>query len=403
MNRFCMCLMLLFSSLYAEDEKKNENIALMLSRTNNIPSESVEDKQDSYFEGYLQALIDMHYYEYRVIVVVHDETVWLFNLPRNKLLSDSITSFVRDVPGVKCVEVVTGCPPKEVQCRAEAKDRPRIRGIWFPQTTELYLPMIANPRQVYYSLGYRGNDPVTGKCNAVFSLGDNFPIFRWLGVLPWCGDLQIGIETGMWSVFNLKPKYNPCGGTEMVNADFFVGIPLAYAVNEWAFRLRIWHESSHLGDEFIVNHPTFVDCENNTNPKEVRVNPSMEAVDFYVSYQANRDLRVYGGMGVVYHSDRTFKIKPLFFEYGGEYDFWGCKYPFHKLYGNFFVAVYFRNWQYFDFEFDQTYMFGYEFSKIHGVGRKIRFVVDYHNGYSVEGQFMKCRTSYWEVKMIWGY
>lgn len=403
MKKFIILSLLACSSIYSEVKEPESEVAVVLARTNNIPSDSVENTTDSYFEGYIQALIDMHYYEYRVIVVVKDEKVWLANLPNNKLLSDSIIGFVRDIPGVKCVEVVKEVCPDELKHRKELKDRPRIRGIWFPQTTELYLPMIANPRQVIYSVGYRGGDKVCGNTCASFSMGDNFPIYRWLGVLPWCGDLQIGIETGIWCVFNMKPNPNRCkkGYSEIVNTDYYVGIPLAYAVNQWAFRLRLYHISSHLGDEFLVNHPHFVNCDG--PPDQVRVNPSMEALDFFVSYQANRDLRVYGGVGNILHSDGTFPMDTWYFEYGGQFDFWGHRYHCQKLYGNFFTAVYFRNWQDVGFALDRTYMLGYEWSKIQGVGRKIRIVGEYHAGFSVEGQFMKRRAKYGSIRFMYGF
>lgn len=401
MKKYVFFLMLIvFVSTYAE-KKVEKEVAVVLARTNNIPDDSVENTTDSYFEGYIQAMIDMHYYEYRVIVVVKDEQVWLANLPKNKMLTNSITGFVQDIPGVKCVKIVNEVCPDELKHRKELKDRPRIRGIWFPQTTELYLPMIAYPRQVLYSAGYRGGDRVCGNFCATFSLGDNFPIYRWLGVLPWCGDLQIGIESGMWSVFNMDPHPNVCGGSEMVNSDFYVAIPIAYAVNEWAFRFRIYHISSHLGDEFLVNHPQFINCDG--SPKEVRVNPSMEVVDFFTSYQANRDLRVYGGVGYIFHSDETFPLEPWYVEGGGEYNFWGHKYHAQKLYGNFFVAVYFRLWEALGFPIDQSYMLGYEWSKIQGVGRKIRIVGEYRDGFSLEGQFMTCRVKYGAVRLIYGF
>ena len=88
---------------------------------------------------------------------------------------------------------------------------------------------------------------------------------------------------------------------------------------------------------------------------------------------------------------------------GGEYDFWECKYHYHKLHGNFFTAVYFRNWQEWGFAWDQSYMIGYKWSKIQGVGRTIRIAADYHKGFSLEGQFMKRRTSYWEIKFMYGF
>lgn len=391
-----------FINVFSEEKKNDEEVAIILARSHNIPQDSVEETTDPYFEGYIQALVDMNYYEYRVIVLVKDRNVWITNLPKNKMLSSSIISYVRDVPGVKEVKVMEdGLYPKELGDREEFVGRPQVKGIWFPQTTELYLPMIANPRQVIYSLGYRGGDRVIGQNVAAFSMGDNFPIFRWLQVFG-RGDLQIGIETGIWCVFNLDPHPNYQGGTEIVNTDYYVGIPLVYAVNQWAFRFRLYHISSHLGDEFLVNHPEYVNVQHN-DTNHIRKNPSMEVVDLFASYQLYQNLRLYGGIGYIFHSDPTFRLKPLYFEYGGEANFGGCKFYYHKLYGNFFVATYFRNWQDVGFAWDQTYMVGYEWSKIQGVGRKIRFAFDYHNGFSVEGQFMKMRTSYYEVRFIYGF
>lgn len=400
----------LFGLIVGSVESKENEIAIILGRENNLPAEVLEECEDPYFEGYIQALIDMHYYEHTVIAVVKNRYVYLSNMPKNKMLASSIAAFVRDVPGVKGVEVIDKIPEKEKKIREAYAKKPQICGAWFPQTTELYFPMIANPRQVIYSFGYRGGDKVIGKKTAAFSMGDNFPIYRWFGVLPWCGDLQVGIETGIWCVFNMDPdpeRTDRCGEswaecTECVNTDYYVGIPVSYAVNAWAFRFRLYHISSHIGDEFIFNHPQYIDCDYE-NTDQFRKNPSMEIIDFFTSYQANKSIRVYGGIGYVLHSDRTFPMDNWYFEYGGEAHFWGCNYHFQKLFGNFFAAAYFRNWEYVNFDLDQTYMFGYEWSKIQGVGRKIRLALEYHDGFSAEGQFMAMRTSYWSFRFIYGF
>ena len=62
-----------------------EDIAV-LNRSDNIPKESVDGADDQYFEGYIQALVDMHYYEYRVVVIVKEGNVWLANMPKNACL-----------------------------------------------------------------------------------------------------------------------------------------------------------------------------------------------------------------------------------------------------------------------------------------------------------------------------
>jgi len=388
-----LALFLFCSNLVsAEEHNPTDEVAVVLTRTDSIPKE-VGKATDPYFEGYIQALLDMHYAEYRLVVIVKNKHVWLANLPNNKMLSESIISFVKDVPGVEEVSVLNGVPPADEEMREKYVERPKISGIWFPQMTELFQPIIADPRAATYSLGWRSGDKVCGpKCVGV-SLGDDFPIYRWLDLF-WGGDLQIGIEAAIWSVFNMDPHPNKAKGAtaELVNTDFYGGIPITYASGPWSFRFRIYHISGHLGDEYMVDHPTVE-----------RLNPSIEGVDFFTSYQASQAIRVYVGPGVYVHSDPTFKWKPLYIEYGTEARFLGSKFYHQKLYGTCFIALLWRNLEQLDYNFDGTYRIGYEFSKLQGIGRKFRGYAGYHHGYSLEGQFAKMRTSYFEFNMNYGF
>jgi hypothetical protein len=389
-----LALLILLGTVGAAAEEKqlteNEEVAVFLTRTDSVPLE-VQNATDPYFEGYIQALVDMHYAEYQVVVLVKDRVVWLANLPANELIAHSILTFVKDVPGVKEVHTLEGVPPEYMEEREKYVRRPQIKGIWFPQMTELFLPLIADPRQVSYTLGWRSGDQVCGNKCVNISLGDDFPIFRWLDVF-WRGDVQIGIEAGIWSVFNMDPNPNIGGGTELVNTDFYAGIPITFATGKWSFRFRGYHISGHLGDEYMVNHPHVV-----------RLNPSIEAIDFYTSYQATDALRVYVGPGAYVHSDPTYKWEPMYINYGMELRFFGQKFYYQKLYGTFFLALHFRNLQQLDWNYDGTYRGGYEFSKLQGIGRKFRLYVGYHQGYSLEGQFAKERTHYFEFNMNYGF
>ena len=87
-----------------ETTAANGELAVVLTRTDNLPIE-VHATPDPYFEGYIQALVDIHYAEYGVVVLVKDHTVWLANLPRNRLIANSIIAFVKDIPGVCSVEI----------------------------------------------------------------------------------------------------------------------------------------------------------------------------------------------------------------------------------------------------------------------------------------------------------
>ena len=124
---------------------------------------------------------------------------------------------------------------------------------------------------------------------------------------------------------------------------------------------------------------------------------------FHAILGMNRYFRIYVGPGVVFHSDKTYPIKPpLYIEWGGEARFLGRKSFYHNLYGTAFFAFYFRNWQVNSWILDGTYMAGYEWSKLQGVGRKMRVFVNYHHGYS-EGQFFKDRTSWTGFGLSWGF
>jgi len=364
------------------------------SRGDSIPEISLADKSDTYLEGYIQALLDMNFYEYQLTVKYKKGVVVLYNLPINELMANSIIAFVKEIPEVKSVQ--TELITEAVEDQPQVFEAPRVRGVWFPQTTVLFQPLVADPRDPTNSIAYRFGDRVVGRTAVAVSIGDDFPIFRWKDVFPWHGDLQIGIEGAVWAVFNYTdlPPSKSNDFSELVNADYMFCIPLTYAFDKWSYRLRLYHISSHLGDEFICNNPEYV---------TLRVNPSYEAIDFFSSYQFSQSLRFYFGPGVIVHSDKTFKMKPLYVQYGIEVRLLGQKMLYHGLYGTPYLAIHIDNYQQHHWNMDATFMLGYEFSKLQGVGRRARVFLEYHQGYSWEGQFFNERTRYGEFGFSWGF
>lgn len=384
-----------FQEMEEGKEVADASHAFFMSRSEALPDGKMEDNTDHYLEGYIQALIDMHYYEHQVVVLVENHIVYLYNLPNNALLSNSIIAFVQDIPCVQEVKVLCELTDEQARRRCGYVQQPCVSGIWFPQLTVLYPPMLADPRQVMYSVAYRAGDRVVGKKCIAVALGDDFPIYRWLNVFRWCGDLQLGIDAGIWAPFNFDDVPHKDGTyCELVNTDYLLGIPLDYAVDRWAFRIRLYHISSHLGDEFLVNRPYFL---------AERANPSFEALEFFVSSQVTRYLRFYGGIGFILHSDKSFPMDTCYVEYGSELRFWPTRFCYQRLYGTFFLALDVQNWQVRDWEFDWTIKGGYEISKLQGVGRKMRLFASYHDGFSYEGQFFLLRTRYGEFGLSWGF
>lgn len=396
MRRHWVMLSLAAVSLWADDEiVKIDPELSTIKRSDALPVETFENASDPFLEGYIQSLIDATYYEYSVIAVVKDREVTLYNLPKNDLIAKSIISYVQDLPSVKSVVAGEAIPEEEKNARKAYTESPHVSGIWFPQQTVLFLPLVADPREPVYSVNWRVGDRVVGRKAVAVSLGDEFPLFRWHDVFRWHGDLQIGITAGVWAVFNFSHvpnrKQNTC---QLINTDYLIGIDLTYAFDKWSTRLRPYHISGHLGDECIVDRPHYV---------HHRKNPSFEAIDWLWSYQFSSALRVYGGPGWVFASDPSFPLKPFYVIWGMEIRLFGQKLNYHRLYGTPFFAANMENWQQHGWDIDSTFKLGYEFSKLQGVGRKMRLYVEYHQGFSYEGQFFNKKVVYGQIGLSWGF
>jgi hypothetical protein len=229
---------------------------------------------------------------------------------------------------------------------------------------------------------------MTKNCIPV-SFWDTIAFYRWFSVWPYCGQLQIELEGGLWACFD------PCTeSAPLINADYYGGLSVTYAICNWSFRMRFFHISSHIGDEYLLNHPRFH-----------RRNPSAETWDFYFSHDLTDEIRYYGGAALVVHRDESFHCGRYGVEAGCEVRLRGfgfvqesshlCGYPFY--------GMHFRYWHKFDKHVDQTYVLGYEFSKYSGLYRRLRFFIEYHDGYSVEGQFACQPTNYFSVRTSYGY
>jgi hypothetical protein len=102
-------------------------------------------------------------------------------------------------------------------------------------------------------------------------------LHRWPGAEPGDG-WQIGVFGAVLSQFNLDTSND-----ELVNSDFFVGVPLTFRRGAFSARARFWHQSSHLGDELIL-----------AGRAPVRIDVSFEVLDALLAWQWG-PWRGYGG------------------------------------------------------------------------------------------------------------
>jgi len=152
-------------------------------------------------------------------------------------------------------------------------------------TEEMFDPLMADPRWPRFSATYQrqlDDDEIDHVGAANF--GESFGLLR-SPEFDW-GQWEIGLQAGVFSVFDLNSESN-----DLVNTDFLVGLTAAYHYGDFTTLLRLYHQSSHLGDEFLLRN------------RVDRVNLSFEVLDLLVSFDPWTWLRIYAGGGLLVHRD----------------------------------------------------------------------------------------------------
>jgi len=341
--------------------------------------------RESFLKGVIEGGIQGNFYDYHVEAHVdkHNNVI-LDYLPTNERVASSILQFARHVPGVNSAR--RGKP--SITAVASPVQPHAPGGVWFPTNTVLFQPLLANPKEPTLSAAYRWGDDVLAAQDAAVAIGGIFPIYRAFDVFYWHGDLQIDISACVFAIFNMRPD---ALSHDLIDADYFVSIPITYAFGKWAYRLRLYHISTHIGDEFLVYHPGFD-----------RLNPSFEVLDFISSYQFKKSIRVYWGEGFILQSDNSYPLKHWMLEYGFEWDmpFW-CYYG-GGVYGSPFLTGDLQMWEAVSYRPSFTVQCGYSWSTLESCAEKVRMFLEYHNGRS-DGQFFKDHTHYIAFRLAWGY
>jgi len=164
--------------------------------------------------------------------------------------------------------------------------------VLFPQD-QIFCPLLADPKEprtfVSFLRGtFRSLDDPAGKGTNIGSvgLGDTFGLVRWGGPSPGEG-VQLDVMGSIFAQFDLGTESN-----DLINADYIVGLPLTFRRSGFSTRVRLYHQSSHLGDEYLLRG----------QPIE-RENLSFESVDFLLSQEIG-PLRAYAG------GERVFRREP---------------------------------------------------------------------------------------------
>jgi hypothetical protein len=169
---------------------------------------------------------------------------------------------------------------------------------------DVFCPLVADPKaaRTFASLQRHesGDDLADVKLDiASVGIGDAFGLGRWNGSRPGDG-IQLSLSAGVFAQFDLgTPSY------DLLNADYVVGLPLTMRRGWFSTRLRIYHQSSHLGDEYLLREPP---------DRQDRENLSFEALEWILSADGGL-FRLYGGGEMLFN--RTPEDLGQFTAHGG--------------------------------------------------------------------------------------
>jgi len=163
-----------------------------------------------------------------------------------------------------------------------------------PTQTAVFEPLLADPKEPQFFATY-----LWARSTRLASRLGSVGFGQTIGVVRG-RDWQVAVAAGVFSEFNMRSST-----TDLLNTDYHIGLPVTYRRGAFATRFRIFHESSHLGDEYLVH----------THAQ--RVDLTFQAVELLVADEASR-WRVYGG-GVYVFAHSPADLKPGVLHAGLEY------------------------------------------------------------------------------------
>jgi len=363
-GRLCaafLCLMLLFPS---------------------HPAVAANRAGDEFLTGYIASILerDLHWerdsYILKIVNGVATITLFKDDLARREAAEKQL----RTIDGLQEVAIVV-----EPADRGKSGAVSRVMGLTgegkvFP-VGDLFRPLLADPKQPQFFVSInRFKSSGVRYIVASVGFGETFGMYRFFGSREGDG-LQLSVEGAIFAQFNLEaPSY------DLINADYTIGIPATYRHGDNSLRFRIYHQSSHLGDEFLQS----------VNPPE-RVNLSYEAIELIYSREW-RGWRVYGGSEYLIHKEPG-DLKPMSAHWGIEYR--GSKPLVWN--GRLVGGVDMKSFEEHNWAIDTSVKVGLEFGQPNPGQRRLRLMAEWYKGFDPRGQFYNNKVDYYGMGVSLGF
>ncbi len=346
--------------------------------------------QDAYIAGQLTAILEreLHWERHSYDLAVKNGVAYLGTrgelehlcLPRLSELG---------IEGLTDLHVVT----QDTKSQAAQLSPPRAKAYSVLGLTEhteafpvgdIFEPLIADPKQPRFFGSIReyeilDPDGVSREARVgAVGFGETFGLYRRDGTIPGNG-LQLSLSAGVFAQFNLDAESD-----DLVNADYVVGLPFTYRHNKHSARVRLYHQSSHLGDEFLLN----------VQPE--RINLSFEALELLYSYDWAAWRGYVGG-------ERVFSIEPADVKKTSLHGGLEFRSGFtDRRRGQWIAGADLKSFEQHDWSIDWSLKVGYEFDAA-SEGQRLRILAEAYDGFTPHGQFYNTETEFYGIGFFFGY
>jgi len=341
------------------------------------------EAEDRFIAGYAAAVLEREFSLKPVGLVVQNGEISYPDWGFGRIEREQVVKSLRAIPGVKGVTIVS----------AEAGEEPGRQRLAVPPNGtsltaflspgRLFDPLLADPRWPHFYAAYnfysdyadegQADQEVervasTGLGETLAFIGKSYSDgFRW----------QAGLQAGVFSIFDLDTR-----SYDLVNTDFFLGPYASFRYEDWSLLTRLYHQSSHLGDEYLLRPGI---------SGSARENLSYEAVDAVLSYELSCGLRAYAGAGYLINTSPS-GIKRWSAQYGAE---WYAPFTFGATDGiRPVIAADLQHREQENWDMDYSVRAGLQFEDPGRAGSRLLLMLEYYDGSSPNGQFYTDRIEY---------
>jgi hypothetical protein len=351
---------------------------------------------EAFLRGYISSILEreMGWERGSYDVSVRDGAAVITVIQNAELRAPLAKERLRSIEGIRQVEFrkPEEAAPRQSIWRGIGVATARVAGATgevegFP-AGDVFAPLLADEKQPRFSVSWR-HYYLPGRSTNVGAVayGEEFGLLRVRGESRGDG-FQVGIVGGLFAQFDLNAPSN-----DLINADYTIGGAATYRQGTHSARLRVYHQSSHLGDEFVLRV--------HTN----RVNLTYESLEFLYardfgdrrSWTDLHEWRAY--IGGEYLLQREPDLKRAIAHGGIEY--YGKEPLFWS--GRLVSGLDLKANQENDLALDVSFKAGLEFGDRGPGGRKLRLLAEAYRGFSPHGQFYADRIRYLGLGLYLGF